>query len=377
MIDEDSKSNLQAIPIADVWQALGYQLTNRGNQHCFSPVHKHGDRKPSLGFKDNKFTCFGCGIAGDTIGLVQESQGLGFRESAEWLANQFNVSLGVSSSKNTPVHEDKAKIAHRALQQAERPYKNRESIRNRDFTYDMPHLEVYQTFYDNSKEPKKDLLEFWKNKGFSSELLKLAGWRSITQDTWNKTIKTHGKKKLLKAGLLTMKDGKAVPSFYNYTIVVPFYGVDKLIYLRARGLRKESATYYPPVNTSMPIYNYRVFATWSGDTPIYITESETDCLALQELGHVAVALSGGAKNKTSLLIQELAHVLVNGFGGRSGLLDIRIVADKDATGEKFYEANLEALLDLAVPIESIKKVVSNDEAGDMADELKLTKGAVA
>lgn len=45
----------------------------------------HDDQTPSMGVKDNHFTCFGCGAHGDVITYVMERQGLDFRGACQWL----------------------------------------------------------------------------------------------------------------------------------------------------------------------------------------------------------------------------------------------------------------------------------------------------
>ena len=55
----------------------------------------HEERTPSFSVNPDRgwYHCFGCGVGGDTIRFVRETQQLGFVEAVEWLAERFNVPL--------------------------------------------------------------------------------------------------------------------------------------------------------------------------------------------------------------------------------------------------------------------------------------------
>jgi DNA primase len=55
----------------------------------------HDERTPSFSVSLEKGTyhCFGCGVGGDTIKFVQETEQLDFVGAVEWLAERFNVQL--------------------------------------------------------------------------------------------------------------------------------------------------------------------------------------------------------------------------------------------------------------------------------------------
>lgn len=148
-------------------------------------------------------------------------------------------------------------------------------------------------------------------------------------------------KQLLEAGLLTERPNGLTPLFYKHNVAVPFYDTNGLIYLRARTLDPTvKAKYLAPRNTSPPIYNYQTVVAYDGTRPLYITESETDSLALNELGEIAIALVGGQKHPDSLVVRELAHLITNGL---SPSIEINIVADRDTTGDSFFTNVAKAL----------------------------------
>jgi DNA primase len=55
----------------------------------------HDERTPSFSVSADKGTyhCFGCGVGGDTVRFVEETEGIGFVGAIEWLADRFNVQL--------------------------------------------------------------------------------------------------------------------------------------------------------------------------------------------------------------------------------------------------------------------------------------------
>src|SRR5207302_576267 len=55
----------------------------------------HEERTPSFSVNpvEKLFYCFGCGKGGDMIAFVEETQGLDFAGSIEWLAERFRIPL--------------------------------------------------------------------------------------------------------------------------------------------------------------------------------------------------------------------------------------------------------------------------------------------
>lgn len=337
MIDTE---HLKAIDIKDVWQALGFELP-RGNSNarCFSQAHKNGDRNPSLAFdtRTNRYKCFTCDNGGDTIALVQQAEGLDFREATRWLAEHFSIDIGkVTLAQNEPRYIDRPNTPKR------RPEPTLEPIRNQTHNYPTnARTELYTAFYGYTSDPSPELVEWWHKRGLSDGLLKRAGWRTITKEAYQKLTNDYTVQELVDGGILTERANGYAPVFYRHTVVVPFYDGDDIIAIRARALDPTvKAKYLAPKYSSPPIYNYQTLLDYDDTKPLYVTESETDALALTEMGETAIALVGGNKHPESLLVRELVHLVVDGF---DGAIDIRIVTDRDATGNTFYEAVAKAL----------------------------------
>lgn len=361
---------IKAIDIKDVYQALGYELgRGRANARCFSTAHANGDRNPSLGLdtKTNRFKCFACGISGDTIELVMQARDLDFTEATKWLADRFNAPISLVNDQNSKRYIDRPNSPVKAPTRL-----TVEPIRNSSYDYELPeHIDIYRAFFNYTSEPDDKLLKFWHERGLSDDLLKQANWRTITKQTYQTLAKEYNPKQLLEAGILTERPNGLTPLFYNHTVAVPFYDANGLVYLRARSLDPTAkAKYLAPRNTSPPIYNYQTILEYDGTRPLYITESETDALALNELGETALALVGGQKHLDSLVVRELAHLITNGLSPK---VQVNIVADRDTTGEVFFKSVADALYLAGVPSDNLNKYQSDEQYKDIADQVKANK----
>ena len=73
----------------------------------------HQEKTPSFSISPDRGTyhCFGCGVGGDAISFVRETEGLDFVGAIEWLADRFNVELEYEDS--TPEADAKRKRKER------------------------------------------------------------------------------------------------------------------------------------------------------------------------------------------------------------------------------------------------------------------------
>ncbi len=353
-ISENTITNLRSIPIKDLADRLGIELgRGKSNARCFNKQsHKHGDRNGSLGFDErrNRFKCFTCGISGDTIELVSQVEGVDFKQSCEIIANLYGIPLSIDKInkqyKNNRILSD--------LNNRITPYKDYDQdIRlneNKEYI-NLPNIKIYQDFYNLTAEPNQELLDWWNKRGYSKELLKKYGWRVITADTYNQIKKMYSEADLIESGLFKAFNSVLRPTFSKYhNIVTPYFDEklfhkSKVLYLRARSISSnQKAKYLAPTGTSPIIYGYSDLMAWAMihpiTPPLYITESETDAIALVELAKMkgkeitAIALVGGQKSEYSLVVRELAYILK--LVKKDTI--INIVTDRDKTGDVFFNA---------------------------------------
>jgi DNA primase len=76
----------------------------------------HEERTPSFSVSPAKGTyhCFGCGVGGDTIRFVQETEQVDFVGAIEWLADRFNVPL--EYEETSPEHDARRRRSERLLE---------------------------------------------------------------------------------------------------------------------------------------------------------------------------------------------------------------------------------------------------------------------
>ncbi|WP_236646437.1 DNA primase [Aristophania vespae] len=65
----------------------------------------HGEKTPSFYIYEDHFHCYGCGVHGDAISFIMQSEGLNFREAVERLANE----VGLDIPQEDPRYEEKAR----------------------------------------------------------------------------------------------------------------------------------------------------------------------------------------------------------------------------------------------------------------------------
>lgn len=96
-----NKDAIGQIDIANVAEALG--MERKGNTKYFKC---HDEKTPSAVIypQTNSYCCFGCGLKGDGIAIVQQKQGFSYHEACEWLHNEFNIPFldGSSACSYTP-----------------------------------------------------------------------------------------------------------------------------------------------------------------------------------------------------------------------------------------------------------------------------------
>ena len=92
------------VPLAEVIQRRT-RLVKRGREYTgLCPFHN--EKSPSFTVNEEKgfFHCFGCGVHGDVIGFVMQSQNMGFLDAIEALAGE----AGLEVPKATPQEREKA-----------------------------------------------------------------------------------------------------------------------------------------------------------------------------------------------------------------------------------------------------------------------------
>src|SRR5271163_2316931 len=71
----------------------------------------HGEKTPSFYVYDDHYHCFGCGVHGDAIAFVMQSQGSSFPEAVEQLAAEAGMQVPMPSPEATQAEQRRIDLA--------------------------------------------------------------------------------------------------------------------------------------------------------------------------------------------------------------------------------------------------------------------------
>lgn len=88
----------QRISCIDVAREYGLKLIPKGDHFvCLCPLH--AEKTPSFVVHPDHFYCFGCGIGGDVIKLVEKLQGIQPIEAAREIVRRFGLPIEINVDK--------------------------------------------------------------------------------------------------------------------------------------------------------------------------------------------------------------------------------------------------------------------------------------
>lgn len=327
---------LKQIPILEITKRLGIAVV-RNKAMCFK---KHDRKTPSLSFTPSKnlWHCFGCGAGGNNISLVMEHQNCSFKEAASWLTNEF---FPLSQS-----YLSRSIVVKKNLNDIDLPKMKEEIGKEAD-------PEIYEGFINQcslSAGGKKYL----KKRGYFNKIIQSFHVKDIVQpyEIEKFLLKNFDKSRLLKSGLMVIRQGKIHLIWWDHTILFPFYEDGRILYIQGRRLSENPPKYMGLSGIKKPLYNRDVLKNLPCGAPVFICEGITDTLTATQLGYVAVGVLGAASFNKSWVTE------LNNFR-------IIIVPDADNAGEMFERKIRECFLEKGHIVESIKL----SEGTDLTDFL--------
>jgi DNA primase catalytic core len=282
----------------------------------------HQEKTPSFSVSPDRGTyhCFGCGVGGDAISFVRETEGLDFVGAIEWLADRFNVELEYEDS--TPEAD------------AQR--------RRKDRLYAL--LEQAAAFYERVlwAESGAAVQEYLASRGLSEEACKeFRLGLSPAGATLSKKAREKGftRDELAEAGLLTRRGS----DYFQRRLMFPLTDArGRVIGFQARKLHEDDPLRGKYVNSpeselfhkSNVLYGLHLArpAITKEDRAI-VVEGNTDVIALRQADLKPVVASMGTA-LTERQLRELSRLTQRIF----------LCFDSDAAGE---EATLRGM-DIAV-----------------------------
>jgi len=318
----------------------------------------HDERTPSFSVNADQglYHCFGCGVGGDAIGFVRETEALDFAEAVELLAERYNVEL--KREREDPAEEERRRRRGRLLALLERT---------------TAFYEKYLWGSDDARTAR----EYLAGRGLSEETLRAfrVGW---APSGWDKLLNGAQRdgfslEELIAAGLAQQKrSGKGGVDRFRERIMFPLADArGRVLGFGARTLRPDEPAKY--INTSeneiyhkgrqlFGIDKARVAAAKSGR--LVVVEGYTDVLALHQAGVVeTVAIMGTALTEHQLA--DLARA-----AGAEGVVYLALDADSSGQQAMLRAAELAEQRDVEL------RVVQMPEGVDPA-ELVAAEGADA
>ena len=318
----------------------------------------HDERTPSFSVNADQglYHCFGCGVGGDAIGFVRETEALDFAEAVELLAERCNVEL--KREREDPAEEERRKRRGRLLALLERT---------------TAFYEKYLWASDDARAAR----DYLAGRGLSEETLRAfrVGW---APSGWDKLLAGAQRdgfafEELIAAGLAQQKrSGKGGVDRFRERIMFPLADArGRVLGFGARTMRPDEPAKY--INTSeneiyhkgrqlFGIDKARAAAAKSGR--LVVVEGYTDVLALHQAGVVeTVAIMGTALTEHQLA--ELARA-----AGAEGVVYLALDADSSGQQAMLRAAELAEQRDVEL------RVVQMPEGVDPA-ELVAAEGADA
>jgi len=309
-------SDIRAISILDVAAALGIEIRNR-KAMC---IAGHDERTPSLVFYplENRWHCFGCGMHGDAIDLVQETMECGFKEAVSWLRKAF------------PTHSSEKEMARGTRSWRKRtatPFKGMDGSRGIDY---KPDPEVYEWFLNHCRLSPSGL-DYLVSRGFWYETVShfRVGELRSPATALQKSLRKWGLPRLEKAGLVrTSKKASGALNrtlvWWERSLILPFFKGGEVVYLQGRRLSGEGPKYMGPVGIEKPLFNREVLRDMNPGDQILICEGATDVMAAHQHGYNAIGVLGATSFRSAWVS------LVMPF-------QVCVVPDNDSAGSQFAQ----------------------------------------
>jgi DNA primase len=291
------------------------------------PFHEERTPSFSVNAEHKLYHCFGCGASGDSIGFVQEAEGLDFKQAVEALAERYNVEL--KREQEDPAAERRRERRERLLKLVQRA------------------TDYYARFLWESGEAKL-AREYLAGRGLEEKVLRdfRVGYAPSAWDKVTVAAQRDGftREEIAAAGL--GQRGRGGTGFYDrFRARIMFPLADprgRVLGFGARAVRAEQQPKY--LNTSENELYHKGRQLFGIDIArgeaakrgrILVVEGYTDVLALHQAGlNESVAIMGTAvtPEQVTLLAQTTNTVFLALDADRSGqeamLRASRIAADR-------------------------------------------------
>ena len=354
----------------------------RSGRNYFGLCPFHNEKSPSFSVSPDKqiFHCFGCGVGGNVITFISKIEGIGFKESIEFLAERANIKLpSIDNSVDSQKEELKAKV-----------------YKVNSFTAEYYHKRLYEPFskiaqeYVKKRQLNNETIQSFKI-GFSGKFDEL--YQALKKEGFNE-------EEILESGLVNKNDnGKYIDRYRNRLMIPIFDERNRVIAFGGRVLDDSKPKYINSPENIVYSKGRHLFGlnVAKKDHPkrLLIVEGYMDAISLHQRGITDVVASLGTALTTSQgwLLRRNCEQVILGFdsdgAGQTAIMramevmqnmgcDMRVLQmtgakDPDEYVLKYGSARFKKLLDDAISLIEFKiKVLQKDlNLENASDKIKF------
>ncbi|MDY0152343.1 MAG: DnaB-like helicase C-terminal domain-containing protein [Candidatus Cloacimonas sp.] len=297
---------LNKIHLQKVLDEFGYNRELKKSMKCLFPEnHKHGDNKPSAGYKESKntFYCQSCGASLNPVNFIMKELGCDVSGALKWGEEHFgnnSIEHNVNVTIPTSNEGDNTKGDNETM----------DEIKPNSKLYEMI-LKKGVLFEDDYRGIRKELLnELGIRKGFKNYLNTLPNKPNTIQ-----ALKDCG---------VVCENEKGIEWFIlkGYDIIIPYYTNGKIVNLQGANSTYRKRKYFFLNGIERPLFNADIMKDMGQGETLWVVEGVFDCLSLLNMGEKAVGLPGskGSFHKFKHLFQgfNIKTILDNDGEGGAG-----------------------------------------------------------
>ena len=271
------------------------------------------DKNPSLSFETrrNFFHCFGCGISGSPIDLVQGVLNLSALDAARWLTGH------ATGDKYVP------QTAQHAIRQ--------DNIREPGPQIAID-SDVYEYALDHCTPLRQSGLSYLRTqRGFSENMIRRfrIGQLDSAPATYRRLVARWGLDRLIACGLAVRRiyDGREAGSlvWWDSGLIFPALEHGRVTYLQLRRLKGNAPKYVGLSAIPKPLFNSDILNRLAPGDRVCICEGIPDTVAAVQLGWNAVGVLGAASFRPDWVQRFLPFTVL-------------VAPDGDAAGEGLYKS---------------------------------------
>jgi DNA primase len=339
--DESVESVKAAANIVELVEARVRLRKVGGRYTGLCPFHQ--EKTPSFSVSPDRGTyhCFGCGVGGDSISFVRETEGLDFVGAIEWLAERFRVPLE---------YEDASPEADRKRQRRDRLHAL---------------LDQAATFYERGlwADSGKSVQEYLESRGLGEEVCREFRLGLSPADGLGRKAREKGftQQELAAAGLVTRRG----TDYFRRRLMFPLTDArGRVVGFQARKLHEDDPLRGKYVNSpegelfrkSNVLYGFHLARpSISKEDRALVVEGNTDVIALRQSGLLPVVASMGTA-LTEGQLRELGRLTRRVF----------LCFDSDAAGEDATLRGMELALRQGFDVRVVALPKGKDPADDPA-----------